>query len=79
MPEAVKEDAVMHYIAERADELMALINYCPPSEKVQFLTYLLGMVRIEAEAIFCLAVKSTPTLVFSREKNSPEETLSPPR
>jgi len=60
------EHAVAQYIAEQTDELIALVNFCQPSDRVQFLTYLLDMVRLEAKQIYDETPKPKLMLVYSR-------------
>ncbi|MFK3781477.1 hypothetical protein [Agrobacterium sp. NPDC089420] len=60
------EHAVAQYITEQTDELIALVNFCQPSDRLQFLTYLLDMVRLEAKEIYNDAPKQKPMLVYSR-------------
>ncbi len=66
MHNPLTEHAVSQYIAEQTDELIALVNFCQPSDRLQFLTYLLDMVRLEAKEIYNDASKQKPTLVYSR-------------
>ncbi len=66
MHDPLTEHAVTQYIAEQTEELIALVNFCPPSDRVQFLTYLLDMVRLEAKQIYDDAPKQKPMLVYSR-------------
>ncbi|MGV1946797.1 MULTISPECIES: hypothetical protein [unclassified Agrobacterium] len=66
MRDPLTEHAVAQYIAEQTDELIALVNFCQPSDRVQFLTYLLDMVRSEAKQIYKEAPKRKPMLVYSR-------------
>ncbi|WP_107675375.1 hypothetical protein [Agrobacterium sp. LAD9] len=68
--------AVAQYIAEQTDELISLVNFCQPSDRVQFLTYLLDMVRLEAKQIYDEAPKSKPKLIYSRADAPIERDLS---
>lgn len=66
MPDALTEHAIAQYIAEQTDELIALVNFCQPSDRVQFLVYLLGMVRSEARQIYEDAPEPGTRLVYSK-------------
>lgn len=66
MRDPLTEHAIAQYIAEQTDELISLVNFCPPSDRIQFLTYLLDMVRLEAKQIYDEAPKPKPMLVYSR-------------
>lgn len=69
MHDPLTEHAVTQYIAEQTDELIALVNFCQPSDRVQFLIYLLDMVRSEAKQIYEEAPKRKPILVYSRTES----------
>ncbi|CDN91370.1 hypothetical protein BN949_00504 [Agrobacterium tumefaciens] len=65
MHEQLTEQAIARYIAEQTDELISLVNFCQPSDRVMFLTYLLDMVRSEAKQIYDESPRSKPMLVYS--------------
>ncbi|MDO3441377.1 hypothetical protein [Agrobacterium sp. V1] len=69
MHNPLTENAVAQYIAEQTDELISLVSACPSSERIQFLVYLLDMVRSQAKEIYDTTPKPVPTLVYSTEKN----------
>ncbi len=66
MHNPLTEHAVAQYIAEQTDELITSVNFCQPSDRLHFLTYLLDMVRSEAKQIYEEAPKRKPMLVYSR-------------
>ncbi|NTB98326.1 hypothetical protein G6M84_17765 [Agrobacterium tumefaciens] len=68
MHDTLTEHAVAQYIAEQTDELISLVNFCPPSDRVRFLTYLLDMVRLEAKQVYESEAEPRPKLmlVYSR-------------
>ena len=52
MPEQLRESEVSRYISEQAEEMLTLVGTCSTNDRVQFLSYLLVMVRDQARSYF---------------------------
>ena len=57
MPDQLSEQAAARYISEHISEMTAILKLCPPDARLEFLTYLLEMVSIEAREIFAGHIK----------------------